>query len=136
MPKQIKYAIITIVISVLLGCLDFMFQFLNITKQQAEINSTDIFVGILLTGILLFFIAKRHNGARWVFYHNHCAWVFVCYSNLSKGNRFRQNRSALNNNSGHSTCICNCSDASKNQLTSGSKTKIKRANNQQFQVWA
>jgi peptidoglycan/LPS O-acetylase OafA/YrhL len=67
MPKQIKYAIITIVISVLLGCLDFMFQFLNITKQQAEINSTDIFVGILLTGILLFFIAKRHNGARWVF---------------------------------------------------------------------
>ncbi len=68
MPKQIKHAIIAIVISFLIGGVDLLFQFANITKQDTEFSSVQGLIGgVLFTGILLFLIVKRYNWARWVF---------------------------------------------------------------------
>jgi hypothetical protein len=68
MPKQIKLVIVAIAASFLVGGIDLILQSFGVTHQTSEFGTAPAFVGgILLTGILLFFIAKRHNWARWVF---------------------------------------------------------------------
>lgn len=68
MPKHVKLAIIAVVVSLFIGGADVLLQRAGLTKQDTAAGSAIGFAfGVLITAVLLFFIAKRHNWARWVF---------------------------------------------------------------------
>lgn len=68
MPSQVKYAIISVVVSLIVGGIDLALQFVGITKQDTAASSVIGFAaGMAITALLLTFIVKRHNWARWIF---------------------------------------------------------------------
>ena len=68
MPSQVKYAIISVVVSLIVGGIDIALQFAGIIKQDTAASSPIGFVvGVAITALFLIFIAKRNNWARWVF---------------------------------------------------------------------
>ena len=68
MPKSIKLGISLVVVSLLIGGVDLLLQTVQVTTQDTPTGGfTGFIVGVLITGVFLVFIAKRHNWARWVF---------------------------------------------------------------------
>ncbi len=68
MPKQIKNAIIAVIVSLLVGGVDSLLQVIGITKQDSGFSSFWGFIlGVMITGLLLILIVKRYNWARWFF---------------------------------------------------------------------
>ncbi len=68
MPSQVKHAIIAAVVSLIIGGIDLALRFVGITKQDTVAGSAIGFAaGVVIAALLLTFIAKRHNWARWVF---------------------------------------------------------------------
>ncbi len=68
MPKQIKYVIIAVIVSFLVGGVDLLLQSADVTKQDSEFSTFSAFIlGILVTGLMLVLIAKGYNWARWIF---------------------------------------------------------------------
>ncbi len=68
MPKEIKRSILLVLLSIFIGGVDLLLQFVGITKQNTEYGSpTDFFVHLLIVVVLLILIAKGKNWARWIF---------------------------------------------------------------------
>jgi hypothetical protein len=68
MSRQVKHAILAVVVSLIIGGIDLALQFAGITKQDTTAGSAIGFgAGVAIAAFLLTFIAKRHNWARWVF---------------------------------------------------------------------
>ncbi len=68
MPKQIKHVIIAITAAFLVAGIELFLQYFGVTQQTFELETAYYFItSIVFMGVLVFFIAKRHNSARCVF---------------------------------------------------------------------
>jgi hypothetical protein len=67
-PSSIKKSYIFIILGLLIGLVDLVFQNLGVTSQDSTLGSyINFIVGVLITFFLMFFIYKKQNWARVIY---------------------------------------------------------------------
>lgn len=68
MPKSVKLACLFAALAIIVGAIDVLLQYIDVTTQDTPVTSATAFwVGTAFTVLLLVLIAARKNWAKWIY---------------------------------------------------------------------